>query len=77
MLITQVERGGPAAKAGVRLGDVLLSVNGRRVVDTSTMLNLVAGLQPGQQAQLRLTRDQAETEVTVDVGRRPRPQQRK
>ena len=77
VLITQVERGGPAAKAGVRLGDVLLSVNGRRVADTSTMLNLIAGLQPGQQAQLRLTRDQAETEVTVAVGRRPRPQQRK
>ena len=77
MLITQVERGGPAGKAGVQLGDVLLSVNGRRVSDTSTMLNLIAGLQPGDQALLRLTRKQAESEVTVTIGRRPRPQQRK
>jgi serine protease DegQ len=77
VLITQVERGGPAGKAGVQLGDVLLSVNGRRVSDTSTMLNLIAGLQPGDQALLRLTRKQAESEVTVTIGRRPRPQQRK
>jgi len=77
VLITQVERGGPASKAGVQLGDVLQSVNGRRVSDTSTMLNLIAGLQPGDQALLRLTRNQAESEVTVTIGRRPRPQQRK
>jgi serine protease DegQ len=77
VLITQVERGGPAGKAGVQLGDVLLSVNDRRVADTSTMLNLIAGLPPGQQARLRLARDQAETEVSVTVGRRPRPQQKK
>jgi Do/DeqQ family serine protease len=77
VLITQVDRSAPAGQAGVRLGDVLLSVNGTRVADTSTMLNLIAGLQPGQQALLRIARDQAETEVTVTVGRRPRPQQRK
>jgi len=77
VLITQVERGTPAGKAGVQLGDVLLSVNGRRVADTSTMLNLIAGLQPGEQAVLRLTRNQAESEVTVTIGRRPRPPQRK
>ena len=77
VLITQVDRGAPAGQAGLRLGDVLLSVNGTRVADTSTMLNLIAALQPGQQAVLRVARDQAETEVTVTVGRRPRPQQRK
>ena len=77
VLITQVERGGPAGKAGVQLGDVLLSVNGRRVADTSTMLNLIAGQQPGQQAALRLAREQAEIDVTVTIGRRPRPPQRK
>ena len=74
VLITQVERGGPAGKAGVQLGDVLLSVNDRQVADTSTVLNLIAGLQPGQQARLRLSREQAESEVLVTVGRRPRPQ---
>jgi serine protease DegQ len=77
VLITQVERGSPADKAGIKPGDVLLSVNGRPVADTTTMLNLVAALPPGQGATLKLTRNQAETELTVTIGRRPAPQQRK
>jgi serine protease DegQ len=52
-------------------------VNDRPVADSTTMLNVIAALQPGQQAAIRLTRDQAETDVAVTIGRRPRPQQRK
>ncbi|HSD99470.1 MAG TPA: Do family serine endopeptidase [Burkholderiales bacterium] len=77
VLITQVERGSPADKAGIKPGDVLLSLNGRPVADTTTMLNLVAALPPGQGATIKLTRNQAETELAVTIGRRPAPQQRK
>ncbi len=77
VLITQVERGSPADKGGIKPGDILLAVNDRPVADTTTMLNLIASLQPGQQAAIRLTRNQAETGLTVTIGRRPRPQQRK
>ena len=77
VLITQVERGGPADKAGVRLGDILLTVNGKPVADTTVMLNAIAALQPGQQAQLKVTRNQAENEVAVTIGQRPRPPTRK
>jgi serine protease DegQ len=77
VLVVQVERGSPADKAGIKPGDVLLSVNGRPVADTNTMLNLVAALPPGQEATLSLTRNQAETELAVTIGRRPAPQQRK
>jgi serine protease DegQ len=77
VLITQVERGSPADKAGMKPGDILLAVNDRPVADTTTMLNLIASLQPGQQAVVRLSRNQADTDLTVTIGRRPRPQQRK
>ena len=77
VLISQVERDGPADKAGVKLGDILVAVNDQPVADSTGMLNLIAALQPGQQAKLKLMRSHAETEVTVTVGRRPRPQRQK
>ena len=77
VLITQIERGSPADKAGVKLGDVLVSVNGRPVGDSLTMLNLVAALRPGEQAQLRVARNEEETDLAVTIGRRPRPKQAK
>jgi len=77
VLITQVERGSPADKAGMKPGDILLAVNDRAVADTTTMLNLIASLQPGQQAAIRLTRNQAGIDLSVTIGRRPRPQRRK
>jgi serine protease DegQ len=76
VLITQVERGGPADKAGVRLGDVLLRVNGRAVGDTTGMLNMIAALQPGEQVRLKLARNQSESELSITIGRRPRPAMR-
>jgi len=72
VLITQVERGGPADKAGVKLGDVLVGVNGTPVTDTIRMLNMIAALQPGEQARLKVARNQSETEVSVTIGRRPK-----
>jgi serine protease DegQ len=77
VLITQVERGSPADTAGIKPGDILVAVNDRAVADTTTMLNLIASLQPGQQAAIRLTRNQAGIDLSVTIGRRPRPQRRK
>ena len=77
VLITHVERGGPADKAGLKLGDVLLAINGKPVSDTTGMLNMIAVLQPGEQARLKVARSQGDEELTVTVGRLPRPPQRK
>ncbi len=72
-LISNIERGSPAERAGVRLGDILLAVNGEAVADTTGALHLIAALRPGQRARLTIARDQKETDLTVAVGRRPRP----
>ena len=77
VLITQVERDGPADRAGVKLGDVLISINGVTVSDTIGMLNMIAALQPGEQVRLKVARSQSESEVSVTVGRRPQLQARK
>ena len=71
-LITEVFRGTPADKAGVKLGDILVAVDGTPVTDSASMLNLVAALNPGKQATLKVVRSQHETELKVMVGRRPK-----
>jgi Do/DeqQ family serine protease len=75
-LIAGVLRGGPADKAGVKPGDVLYEVEGKPVVDPSTMLNVVAALAPGTNAHMKLKRKGQNVETDVAVGRRPKPQPR-
>ena len=48
VLIAGVVRGGPADRAGVRPGDILVEVNGNAVPNPSAMLNVVAAVQPGR-----------------------------
>jgi Do/DeqQ family serine protease len=75
-LIAGVLRGGPADKAGVKPGDVLYEVEGKPVVDPSSMLNVVAALAPGTNAHMKLKRKGQNVETDVAVGRRPKPQPR-
>ncbi len=73
-LIANVLRGGPADRAGMRQGDVLMEVEGKPVADPTAMLNLIAALQPGSPAKMKLKRQGQDVEATVNVGRRPKPQ---
>ena len=75
-LIAGVLRGGPADKAGVKPGDVLVEVQGKPVADPTGMLNLIAALAPGQSAKVKLKRQGADVDATLTVGRRPKPQPR-
>ena len=71
VLIAGVERNGPAEKAGVKPGDVLVAVNATPTPDAPAMLDAVAELKPGSRATLKLRRDQKELETQVTVARRP------
>jgi len=75
-LISEVLRGSPADKAGIKPGDILVAVNGEPVADSATMLSLIAALQPGQQAALKVVRNRVETEIKVVVGARPKQSRR-
>jgi serine protease DegQ len=74
VLIAGVVRGGPADRAGVRPGDVLVEVNGKAVPNPSAMLNVVAAVQPGTQATLKLLRNGDSVALKLTVGKRPKPQ---
>ena len=70
-LIAGVLKGGPADAGGIRPGDVLLSVDNKTVIDSASLLTLIADLSPGVKAQLRVARKQKMLDLKIQVGRRP------
>jgi serine protease DegQ len=76
VLIEGVLRGGPAERAGLKPGDILVAIEGKPVKDPNSMLNLVAALVPGKPAAIRLRRDNKDVDVQVAVGKRPTPRRR-
>ncbi|MGE0557297.1 MAG: Do family serine endopeptidase [Burkholderiales bacterium] len=76
-LITEVFRGTPADRAGMKVGDILVAVDGKPITDSATMLNLIAALVPGQPATLRVVRETRDLELRVTVGKRPAQKQRR
>ncbi|HEX4884967.1 MAG TPA: trypsin-like peptidase domain-containing protein [Casimicrobiaceae bacterium] len=72
VLIRGVQRGGPADKAGLRVRDVVVDVEGRPTQNTTTLLARIAQLQPGSSARVTVLREGKPMAVEVTVGRRPR-----
>ncbi|SNT03451.1 serine protease DegQ [Noviherbaspirillum humi] len=72
-IIAGVLKGGPAERAGMRPGDILVAVEGKPVNDTTDMLNTIAQLTPGQKARMTVLRKTQESTLDVVVGRRPQP----
>jgi len=66
-------QGGPADKAGIKPGDVLQSVNGEEITDTTRLLNVIAQIKPGTDAKIRLIRKNKPIDLTVMIGKRPPP----
>jgi len=72
-LIAGVVRGSPADRAGIRPGDILLSVAGKPVGDAQSMIELISAQTPGQQTQIKIRRAGKEADLTVAIAKRPKP----
>lgn len=64
-LVSSVEKDGPAAKAGLKPGDVILAVNGLKVNDSSDLPGEIADIKPGSHAQLQVWRDGAARNIDI------------
>ncbi|MBI2318555.1 MAG: DegQ family serine endoprotease [Betaproteobacteria bacterium] len=67
-LVTSVEDNGPAAKAGVASGDVILKFNGKEISSSSELPPLVADAKPGSRAELEVWRKGSTKNITVTLG---------
>jgi len=72
VIITGVLQSGPAARAGVQPGDVLLAVEGQPVQTVPELLAKVSALNPGRPARLKFLRKNEEMEFAVTPAQRPR-----
>ena len=72
VLLSGVLEGGPADRGGVKPGDILIAVNERPITDTTALLNAIAQLGPGNQANLKILRKGKEINLQVPIGKRPK-----
>jgi serine protease Do len=68
-LISQVEPGGPAERAGVRIGDVVVELDGKPINESADLPHVVGLVRPGTEVELRLIREGKPKQVTVEVGK--------
>jgi serine protease Do len=67
-LVSQVEDGGPADKAGLKAGDVILAVDDHVVERSGELPAVIAGIKPGTEATLEIWRGKAKLKVRIKVG---------
>lgn len=67
-LISMVEADSPAAKAGLKSGDVVLSVDGKEISRLSELPAAIAAIKPGTQTHLEIWRDGSKQAMSVRIG---------
>jgi serine protease DegQ len=72
VIITGVLQNGPAAKAGIRPGDVITGVGEKPIGNVQELLTAVAGLKPGNATRFALQRGSDKMELDVNPGLRPK-----
>ena len=69
VIVTAVEANGPAARAAIRVGDIIVSIAGQATPDLTTLQSVLAELKPGSQVEVTLTTQNGqERTVKVVVG---------
>ncbi|HYK87787.1 MAG TPA: PDZ domain-containing protein, partial [Acidobacteriota bacterium] len=71
VLVAQVDQDGPAARAGLRSGDVILAYNGKEIHDARDLSLVVAETKVGVPEELRVLRNGDQLTFHVSIGERP------
>ena len=71
MVITGLYPGGPGHRSGLEVGDVLVKLNGRDIIDGRRAINTIANATPGSQLEFEILRRGQSLNVTAEVDERP------
>jgi serine protease DegS len=72
VIVAGIQRSGPAAKAGMRAGDIIIEVNGEKIADRRTVMDLIAQIKPGEKLTVKVLRAGKIIKLKATVGERPR-----
>jgi serine protease Do len=73
VVVTKVIENGPAAKAGLQKGDVIIRFDGEEVKSEAKLLRLIAEVAPDQKAEITVLRNNGEISLTAVIGKREEP----
>lgn len=71
-LISRVESDSPAARAGIKKGDVVLEVDHHQIAESSDLIRRIRDLEPGAKVPVVVFRDGMRKTLTVTLGKRPK-----
>ncbi|HXE38583.1 MAG TPA: PDZ domain-containing protein, partial [Azonexus sp.] len=66
-LVNSVDKGGPAAQAGLEPGDVILAINGKEIFNSGELPAIVAGMSAGETVKLQVWRKGAARDINVRI----------
>jgi len=69
--VAAITSGGPAATGGLQTGDVITSLGGKSIEDSTALSSIVDAHKVGDQVQVQVTRDGAKKTLTIKLGQRP------
>jgi serine protease Do len=70
VLVQSIQPGGPAEKAGLKPGDIVISIDGRNIKDGDDLVNEIASRRPGSSVRIGYLRDGKQADATVTIGDR-------
>jgi membrane-associated protease RseP (regulator of RpoE activity) len=76
VLVSRVEEDTPAAKAGLRAGDVIIAVDGKGISERGDIAEALSDHEPGDRVAVKIVRDGSDKTVDVEIAERSRPRHR-
>ncbi len=70
IIVSEVEDGGPAAKAGLKVGDIILAVNGQNISNVDDLTQILIDSSPGDVLKMKVYREHKTMDVTLKLERR-------